>query len=357
MFRYISILLLVILIPVSAMAGDWETSVCAQGYPVMTVPEGLTMEEFAQTIDSANEVTKVTIPAGHATTKDMRKNATPDSFPTKLDYRDINGVNYIKTPTTAIDGQSNSCGSCMIWSATAVMEAMVKLELNFPPTKEQPLNLSEQYMLSCYQNTCNGNSVDAWNTYKSGIIEDTYAPNLQLDYRKLSCPQAVSGDLTKVNVFKAQQLLHFMPPDGKRDTLLPMIRSVLNNHGPFMTTLRVFSDFNMFQGSGIYTHSNPEGYASWGLHAVAVIGYNDEERYIIIKNSWGTGWGDYSFAKISYDCIGSYYDNDKVESFEMEIGYIIYTFSGIRRFVNGVDVTAPAPTNRIPVGALQLLLN
>src|SRR5206468_11164307 len=38
-----------------------------------------------------------------------------------------------------------------------------------------------------------------------------------------------------------------------------------------------------------------------GAHALLVVGYDEPGRYWIVKNSWGTGWGDQGFGKVSYD--------------------------------------------------------
>jgi len=38
---------------------------------------------------------------------------------------------------------------------------------------------------------------------------------------------------------------------------------------------------------------------NWG-HAITLSGYSDSGGYWIIKNSWGTGWGDGGYGKISY---------------------------------------------------------
>lgn len=34
-------------------------------------------------------------------------------------------------------------------------------------------------------------------------------------------------------------------------------------------------------------------------HAVVLVGYNNEQQYWIAKNSWGDGWADNGFFKVS----------------------------------------------------------
>jgi hypothetical protein len=38
-----------------------------------------------------------------------------------------------------------------------------------------------------------------------------------------------------------------------------------------------------------------------GLHAIALVGYDDQKQAFKFSNSWGTGWGDNGFGWISYD--------------------------------------------------------
>ncbi len=67
--------------------------------------------------------------------------------------------------------------------------------------------------------------------------------------------------------------------------------------GPMQTTMSVYEDF-MFYSGGIYKHVTG---SMQGGHAITLVGYNDDERYWIAKNSWGTGWGEAGYFRISYD--------------------------------------------------------
>ena len=40
-----------------------------------------------------------------------------------------------------------------------------------------------------------------------------------------------------------------------------------------------------------------------GGHAVLAVGYNDEEKVFIIRNSWGIEWGDKGYFYMPYDYI------------------------------------------------------
>lgn len=74
-------------------------------------------------------------------------------------------------------------------------------------------------------------------------------------------------------------------------------RKALAYRGPVIAILKVFEDF-LHYGRGIYRYAGGE-YV--GLHAVAVVGYDDDQGAWIIKNSWGTSWGEDGFGRIAYN--------------------------------------------------------
>jgi C1A family cysteine protease len=55
-------------------------------------------------------------------------------------------------------------------------------------------------------------------------------------------------------------------------------------------------DFKYYR-SGVYSFTQGK---SLGGHAVLLVGYNDDGRYFIVKNSWGPDWGEGGFFRIAY---------------------------------------------------------
>ena len=80
--------------------------------------------------------------------------------------------------------------------------------------------------------------------------------------------------------------------------------------GPVAATIRVYSDFTYF-GTGIYEWQdtiNGQPNTFLGLHCLTIVGYDDQNSCWIVKNSWGTGWGDQGFGRIGYgQCWIDYY--------------------------------------------------
>ena len=43
-----------------------------------------------------------------------------------------------------------------------------------------------------------------------------------------------------------------------------------------------------------------------GGHAVCVVGYDNSKQMFLVRNSWGSGWGDKGYFYIAYEYFKSY---------------------------------------------------
>jgi hypothetical protein len=81
-------------------------------------------------------------------------------------------------------------------------------------------------------------------------------------------------------------------------TSLSSWRSWIANNGPIMVRLDVDSTWDAASSTGgnldVYDPSSTRG-----GHAVALVGYTVDR--FIVRNSWGTGWGDRGFGYASFD--------------------------------------------------------
>ncbi|GAI68193.1 unnamed protein product [marine sediment metagenome] len=76
------------------------------------------------------------------------------------------------------------------------------------------------------------------------------------------------------------------------------------HQAPICIGMNVYSNFYSY-ASGIYDKEEGD-YA--GGHGVALVGWNDTDRYFILRNSWGTNWGINGYCYYSYDLIKSLFD-------------------------------------------------
>lgn len=85
-------------------------------------------------------------------------------------------------------------------------------------------------------------------------------------------------------------------------------RTWLASHGPIMAGLNVDHTWD----NATATHGNLDAFQPntvRGGHAVCVVGYTAQGRFII-RNSWGTGWGDHGFAYASQAYIQAAFYNE-----------------------------------------------
>ncbi|XP_056614235.1 procathepsin L [Triplophysa dalaica] len=199
---------------------------------------------------------------------------------TNVDYRALGYVTEVK--------DQGYCGSCWAFSTTGAIEAQM-----FKRTG-QLVSLSEQDLLDCSKSYgtygCNG----AWmaNAYdyvvQRGLQStDTY-PYTSVDTQP--CFYDSSLVVAKISDYR-------FVPTGDEQALADAVATV----GPITVAIDADHTSFLFYSSGIYKESscNPNNLN----HAVLLVGYGSDggKDYWIIKNSWGTGWGEGGYMRMLRD--------------------------------------------------------
>jgi len=82
------------------------------------------------------------------------------------------------------------------------------------------------------------------------------------------------------------------------------LRKALQN-GPVVIGIACFREIFFVDESGNISYPNNPNEILGG-HAICAVGYDDQTRKIMFKNSWGTGWGKKGYGYISYRYINDY---------------------------------------------------
>jgi C1A family cysteine protease len=200
------------------------------------------------------------------------------NLPPAFDWRNKDGKNWI----TSIKDQGQ-CGSCWAFAAIGDLEAQLKINAKNPDLNP---DLSEQQMVSCCPEcgSCNGgSSSNAFNyANKTGIVKDACSG---YTVSNSACNICYHGDDNAKKIMNWSWII-------KEE-----FKNTLANQGPVVVYFQVYDDFHFYKG-GVYRHTWGE---AGGGHAMLLVGYNDTGRYWIIKNSWGTYWGEAGYVKVSYD--------------------------------------------------------
>lgn len=211
-----------------------------------------------------------------------------------------------KGVVNAVKDQGN-CGSCYAFSAIAALESAVAIKLNgtedeslrasrrrrrlhhmsssTPFSVNLPL-LSEQQVVDCSHNEgnegCGGGLMTSVFEYlmKDGSCNEKDYAYTGTDGQCKSCKAAIKvKDYTVVSSEHGQ------------------LEQAIGLKGPVSIAVDASSPVFMFYSSGVII----DGCGEWLNHGVAAVGYGETEegvQYFLVRNSWGSGWGDNGYVKI-----------------------------------------------------------
>ncbi|CAN6234397.1 unnamed protein product [Urochloa humidicola] len=204
-------------------------------------------------------------------------NVSPDGLPATVDWRTKGAVTPIK--------DQGQCGCCWAFSAVAAMEGIVKISTG------KLISLSEQELVDCdvhgEDQGCNGGEMD--DAFKfiiknGGLTTESNYPYTAQD----SQCKAGSNSVATIKGYE----------DVPANDEAALMKAVANQpvsvavDGGDMT-------FQLYSG-GVMT-----GSCGTDLdHGIAAIGYgkaSDGTKYWLLKNSWGTTWGENGFLRMEKD--------------------------------------------------------
>eukprot|EP00122_Pirum_gemmata_P019558 Pgem_evm1s18304 len=195
-------------------------------------------------------------------------------------------VNWVTEGAVTPIKDQGQCGSCWTFSTTGGLEGQWFLK------KNKLISLSEQQILDCSTNNgndgCNGGLMDGANTY----IQNEGGLTLESDY-KYTAKQGTCRDSSVTKY--ATNSGHHDITQGSESDLTDAVATI----GPISVAIDASSNSFQFYHSGIY---NPSGCSTTRLdHAVLVVGYGSDSDgdYYLVKNSWGTTWGDEGYIKMA----------------------------------------------------------
>jgi C1A family cysteine protease len=246
---------------------------------------------------------------------------TADTLPSRFDWRDSGKVTPVKN--------QNPCGTCWAFGATSALESAVLMD------ESAEYNFSEQSVALCVDRSwvylyddptdpcmTGGNCWRASEVFiKKGSVLESCNP---YDCTALNCDGSCVCDdcqpVKKVDGFRVSAW------DGSQ---INTIKNAILNKGPAKMS---------YYHNDTYVYSDP----TWGTihdyypcpegtnHAVSIVGWDDDVPHPcpghsgtgawIVKNSWGTGWGNGGYFYLAYgsSCVEriihlEYKDHDPTE--------------------------------------------
>lgn len=223
-----------------------------------------------------------TLSAEYLSSSEMAPIPEVTSAPATLDWRNVDGVSYV----SPVKNQG-SCGSCWAFATTAGLESQFMLD-----NAGSPIDLSEQILVSCSgAGTCSGGSSATASSY----LRDVGLP-LESCFKYTATNNLCSNACAdwRLNTHK---IVGWHRPST---TAVSELKNALYAYGPVVTTMYVYNDFYYYR-SGVYSYTSG---SYVGAHAVLTVGYDDVRQAFIVKNSWGSGWGEAGYFMIAYSEVG-----------------------------------------------------
>ncbi|KAG6469996.1 cysteine protease XCP1-like [Zingiber officinale] len=194
-------------------------------------------------------------------------------LPKSVDWRKKGAVTRVK--------DQGQCGSCWAFSTVAAVEGINQIVTG------NLTSLSEQELIDCSSenNGCNGGLMD----YAFSYIASTKGLHAEEDYPYLmeegTCEQK-KADLEVVTISGYEDV-----PENSEESLMKALA-----HQPVSVAIEASGrDFQFYSG-GVY-----DGHCGSELdHGVAAVGYGSSkgQDYIVVKNSWGSRWGEKGYIRM-----------------------------------------------------------
>jgi len=206
------------------------------------------------------------------------------ALPEKWDWRDYDGVSSVKN--------QDGCGSCWAFGTIGPLESAILIH------DHVEVDLSEQWLVSCNQNGwgCNGgwyaHDYHQWRTDKfngSGAV-------LEREFRYDAADDPCDGPYHHPYHIDSWKYVGMGQGVPKPDA----IKQAIYTYGPVSSGVAVNEAFGGYTG-GVFNNDTPVGIN----HCVTLVGWDDtlgEHGVWILKNSWGTGWGEDGYMYIEYGC-------------------------------------------------------
>jgi len=234
-------------------------------------------------------------------------------LPPSYDLRAQNALTPIK--------DQDGCGGCWAFAPVGLFEGLIRMMTG------KITDLAEQQLIDCIPSgSCSsgGWPPDAMDYMRdNGIVLEQYYP---LTYIDGPCNVQRPSDYyltewAEIDVWYGSNSI---------SNRIKNIKNAIYSYGPVVVAMEVTDDFAYNYTGGVYVYN---GDLSGPNHAVCIVGWKDDAAitnggYWIVRNSWGTAWGENGYCRIAYGqvyidgylcCYGEFLENNHPPIFDEQI--------------------------------------
>jgi hypothetical protein len=291
---------LVLLIQVAGYISDWNNQVPAPEY-YLTLNEfsldgpgdqkDRTGYRYVDVTGTDDELPRVTVQSASTGTE------TDAPLLDRIDWVEIGAVTSVKN--------QKRCGCCWAVSIVGVLEGHAAISA-MEKGEEYLQNLSFQQLISCDDENygCNGGDLSYAMKYSvaAGVTRLADYPFSDGDGSTAEECLLIEGDTELAVVAETGKMIDYYDsmPFAER---LALFKSTLATTGPIAMVIKSSCQTISNYRSGILNDDGDCACDSPNCidHAILMVGYDDlsDPPSIKIKNSWGTGWGENGYFRVS----------------------------------------------------------
>jgi cathepsin F len=207
--------------------------------------------------------------------------------PATFDWRDNNAVSPVK--------DQQNCGSCWAFSTTENFESMYYLK-----HKNMKL-LAPQQLVDCDPQSqgCGG----GWTYWAFEYLANAGGQELEADYPYHAVNQPCAFASGKIAAHIDNPSYKYAIPPCKQGPCPSQDEKAMRDQlvaiGPFSVCVNA-ATWNDYQG-GVVQGADCSGDAGTIDHCVQVVGYDENQGYWMVRNSWNTNWGDNGYIYLQLD--------------------------------------------------------
>lgn len=220
-----------------------------------------------------------------------------DASPRQAMLRAAVPVRVDLTPFAPLPDTQGPQGSCAAWATTYAARTILGTmqgaarEATFSPA--YTFNLGKQIQAKKYGKTSMSCQSGLMIPVALDLLRDSGAVTwAKFPYDASSCDRLPTSD---ESASAAQAKIGGWATLETRDS----VRQALAQSRPVVFSMKVGKAFFDWSGSNVYSVTTSA--QDDGLHAMTIIGYDDEKAAFRVINSWGKQWGDGGYFWLSYD--------------------------------------------------------